>query len=92
MKRTDTKRDNPLHGRRKKKAFRKKNFWCSIYKRNEHVFSFIEEAIIFIAHKYFKMKGGSQFKKKIFWCELPYVGEAKMSRLNYLKYKLPFPY
>ena len=65
MKRTDTKRDNPLHGRRKKKAFRKKNFWCSIYKRNEHVFSFIEEAIIFIAHKYFKMKGGSQLKKNI---------------------------
>ena len=90
MKRTDTRRDNPLHGRRKKKAFRKKNFWCSIYKRNEHVFSFIEEAIIFIAHKYFKMKGGSQ-SKKIFWSELPYVGEAKMSRLNYLQYKLPFP-
>ena len=37
MKRTDTKRGNPHHGRRKKKAFRKKNFWCSIYKRQSRV-------------------------------------------------------
>ena len=50
MKRADTKRDNPLHGRRKKKAFRKKNFWCSIYKRNEHVFSVTEVAVLLITN------------------------------------------
>ena len=78
MKRTDTKRENPLHGRRKKKAFRKKNFWCSIYKRNEHVISFLEEFVlfVFVAHKYFKMKGRGQSEKWYFIREFyhPSVG------------------
>ena len=70
MKRSDTKRGgNPIHGRRKKKAFRKKNFWCSIYKRNEHIFLFIEEAVLFIAHKILKIKGQSEKKYSV--SELP---------------------
>ena len=71
MKRSDTKRGgNPIHGRRKKKAFRKKNFWCSIYKRNDHIFPFIEEALLFIAYKYLKMKGRGQSEKKYSFSEL----------------------
>ena len=69
MKRTDTKRENPLHGRRKKKAFRKKNFWCSIYKRNEHVFSFLEEDVLcsIRSSQIFKDEGKGSIWKIIFY-------------------------
>ena len=35
MKRVDTTKGRFNQCRRKKKAFRKRNFWCSIYKRKD---------------------------------------------------------
>ena len=40
MKRVDTTKGRFNQCRRKKKAFRKRNFWCSIYKRKDYIFLF----------------------------------------------------